>query len=209
VVIVAAVVYITEGKRKIPVQYAKRVVGRKMYGGQSSHIPLKVNQSGVIPVIFAMSLLAFPQTLMLVFGQDSALGRFTTNWLSPATTQGAIVYTLMSTVLIVFFTYFYTAVTFNPVEVANNMKKQGGFIPGIRPGKPTVEYLNKVLNRITLAGGLFLALIAALPIVISAVFNLPIAFGGTALLIVVGVSLETVKQIEAQMLMRHYQGFLK
>jgi len=209
VVIVAGVVYITEGKRKIPVQYAKRVVGRKMYGGQSSHIPLKVNQSGVIPVIFAMSLLAFPQTLMLVFGQDSALGRFTTNWLSPATTQGAIVYTLMSTILIVFFTYFYTAVTFNPVEVANNMKKQGGFIPGIRPGKPTVEYLNKVLNRITLAGGLFLALIAALPIVISAVFNLPIAFGGTALLIVVGVSLETVKQIEAQMLMRHYQGFLK
>ena len=180
-----------------------------MYGGQSSHIPLKVNQSGVIPVIFAMSLLAFPQTLMLVFGQDSALGRFTTTWLSPATTQGAIVYTLMSTILIVFFTYFYTAVTFNPVEVANNMKKQGGFIPGIRPGKPTVEYLNKVLNRITLAGGLFLALIAALPIVISAVFNLPIAFGGTALLIVVGVSLETVKQIEAQMLMRHYQGFLK
>ncbi len=209
VVIVAGVVYITEGKRKIPVQYAKRVVGRKMYGGQSSHIPLKVNQSGVIPVIFAMSLLAFPQTLSMVFGQDSGLARFVTNWLSTATLQGSIFYTLLSSVLIVFFTYFYTAITFNPVDVANNMKKQGGFIPGIRPGKPTVDYLNKVLNRITLAGGLFLALIAALPIVISAVFNLPIAFGGTALLIVVGVSLETVKQVEAQMLMRHYQGFLK
>ncbi len=209
VVIVAGVVYITEGKRKIHVQYAKRVVGRKMYGGQSSHIPLKVNQSGVIPVIFAMSLLAFPQTLSMVFGQDSGLARFVTNWLSTATLQGSIFYTLLSSVLIVFFTYFYTAITFNPVDVANNMKKQGGFIPGIRPGKPTVDYLNKVLNRITLAGGLFLALIAALPIVISAVFNLPIAFGGTALLIVVGVSLETVKQVEAQMLMRHYQGFLK
>lgn len=210
VVIIAGIIFITEGKRKIPVQYAKRVVGRKMYGGQSSHIPLKVNQSGVIPVIFAMSLLAFPQTIALFFGQDSWIANFVHNWFSAGNTlHGSIIYILVSSALIVFFAYFYTAVTFNPVDVANNMKKQGGFIPGIRPGKPTVDYLSKVLSRLTLVGGLFLAVIASMPIMIQASTGLQIAFGGTSLLIAVGVALETMKQIEAQMLMRNYEGFLK
>ncbi|KAB3535492.1 preprotein translocase subunit SecY [Alkaliphilus pronyensis] len=211
VVIVAGVVAIQEGVRKIPVQYAKRVVGRKMYGGQSSHIPLKVNQSGVIPVIFAMSLLAFPQTIAFFFGQDTGFAIFVSNWLSPNSPLigGVILYSLISAILIIFFTYFYTAITFNPTEIAANMKKYGGFIPGIRPGKPTSDYLNKVLNRITLAGAVFLATIALLPTVIMNVTGMQMGFGGTPLLIVVGVALETMKQIEAQMLMRHYQGFLK
>lgn len=211
VAIIAGVVAIQEGTRKIPVQYAKRVVGRKMYGGQSSHIPLKVNQSGVIPVIFAMSLLAFPQTIAYFFGQDSGFYMFITNWLSPNSPKiaGVILYTVLYAVLIIFFTYFYTAITFNPIEVASNMKKYGGFIPGIRPGKPTSDYLSKVLNRITLAGAVFLAGIALVPNLIMQVTGMNINFGGTALLIVVGVALETMKQVEAQMLMRHYQGFLK
>ncbi|MCC5912608.1 MAG: preprotein translocase subunit SecY [Clostridiaceae bacterium] len=209
VAIVAGVVYIQEGTRKIPVQYAKRVVGRKMYGGQSSHIPLKVNQSGVIPVIFAMSLLAFPQTIAFFFGEGSGFGIWVSRWLSPAARPGVFIYTALSAILIIFFTYFYTAVTFNPVEVATNMKKNGGFIPGIRPGKPTSDYLTKVLNRVTLAGAVFLAAIAILPTLILNLLGMPVSFGGTALLIVVGVALETMKQVEAQMLMRHYQGFLK
>ncbi len=211
IVIIAGVVAIQEGTRKIPVQYAKRVVGRKMYGGQSSHIPLKVNQSGVIPVIFAMSLLAFPQTIAYFFGQDSGFYMFITNWLSPNSPKigGVILYTVLYAVLIIFFTYFYTAITFNPIEVASNMKKYGGFIPGIRPGKPTSDYLSKVLNRITLAGAVFLAAIALVPNLIMQITGMNINFGGTALLIVVGVALETMKQVEAQMLMRHYQGFLK
>ena len=211
IAIIAGVVAIQEGTRKIPVQYAKRVVGRKMYGGQSSHIPLKVNQSGVIPVIFAMSLLAFPQTIAYFFGQDSGFYVFITNWLSPNSTRigGVILYTTLYAALIIFFTYFYTAITFNPIEVASNMKKYGGFIPGIRPGKPTSDYLSKVLNRITLAGAVFLAIIALSPTLIMRVTGMNINFGGTALLIVVGVAMETMKQVEAQMLMRHYQGFLK
>ncbi len=211
VVIIAAVVAIQEGTRKIPVQYAKRVVGRKMYGGQSSHIPLKVNQSGVIPVIFAMSLLSFPQTISLFFGQDSGFANWVATWLNPNSINiwGVVIYSLLSAVLIIFFTYFYTAITFNPVEISTNMKKHGGFIPGIRPGKPTTDYLNKVLNRITLAGAVFLATIALLPTILMRITGMQIAFGGTALLIVVGVALETMKQVEAQMLMRHYQGFLK
>lgn len=209
--IIAGVVAIAEGVRKIPVQYAKRVVGRKMYGGQSTHIPLKVNQAGVIPVIFASSLLAFPQTIAMFMGNDSGLARFVSTWLSPASTNpaGVIIYTLLTAVLIIFFTYFYTAITFNPVEVATNMKKYGGFIPGIRPGKPTSDYLSKVLNRITLAGAVFLAVIALIPTAIMQITGMSMSFGGTAVLIAVGVALETMQQIEAQMLMRHYQGFLK
>ncbi|QUH19896.1 preprotein translocase subunit SecY [Alkaliphilus sp. B6464] len=207
--IVVGVVAIQEGTRKIPVQYAKRVVGRKMYGGQSSHIPLKVNQSGVIPVIFAMSLLQFPHTIAYFIGQDNGFSRFLATWLSPNAMPGVFIYNLLSAVLIIFFTYFYTAVTFNPVEVSTNMKKNGGFIPGIRPGKPTADYLNKVLTRITLAGAIFLAVITIVPTVILSATRIPIAFGGTTILIVVGVALETMKQIEAQLLMRHYQGFLK
>ncbi|QUH25458.1 preprotein translocase subunit SecY [Serpentinicella alkaliphila] len=207
--IVAGVVAIQEGTRKIPVQYAKRVVGRKMYGGQSTHIPLKVNQSGVIPVIFAMSVLAFPQTIAMFFGSETGFGRFVSVWLSPQASPGIYVYTILTAFLIVFFTYFYTAITFNPIEVATNMKKYGGFIPGIRPGKPTSEYLTKVLNRITLAGAIFLAAITIFPMILMPYLNIPVHFGGTAILIVVGVALETMKQIESQMLMRHYQGFLK
>ncbi|RQD70195.1 MAG: preprotein translocase subunit SecY [Tindallia sp. MSAO_Bac2] len=208
-IIVAGVVAIQEGQRRIPVQYAKRVVGRKMYGGQSTHIPLKVNQAGVIPVIFAMSILAFPQTIAFFVGETSGFARFVERWFSPAGSPGVYVYAVLTATLIIFFTYFYTAVTFNPVEIASNMKKNGGFIPGIRPGKPTSDYLGKVLNRITLAGAVFLAFIAMMPMIILNLTGMPVAFGGTALLIVVGVALETVKQIESQMMMRHYQGFLK
>ncbi|TCO74995.1 preprotein translocase subunit SecY [Marinisporobacter balticus] len=208
VIVIAGVVAIQQGTRKIPVQYAKRVVGRKMYGGHSTHIPLKVNQAGVIPVIFAISLLQFPLTLTYFF-QGGGLSSFVQKYLSPGGSPGIWIYSILDMLLIIFFTYFYTAVTFNPVEVADNMKKNGGFIPGIRPGKPTSEYLGKVLNRITLAGAVFLALIAVMPTLILQFTSLQLRFGGTSLLIVVGVSLETMKQIEAQMMMRHYQGFLK
>lgn len=208
VIIITGVIAIQQGTRKIPVQYAKRVVGRKMYGGHSTHIPLKVNQAGVIPVIFAISLLQFPLTLTYFF-QGAGFANFVQKYLSPAGNPGIWIYSILYIVLIIFFTYFYTAVTFNPVEVAENMKKNGGFIPGIRPGKPTSEYLNKVLTRITLAGAIFLAVIAVMPTLILQFTSLQLRFGGTSLLIVVGVALETMKQIEAQMMMRHYQGFLK
>ncbi|WZL72614.1 preprotein translocase subunit SecY [Clostridiaceae bacterium 35-E11] len=208
VIIITGVIAIQQGTRKIPVQYAKRVVGRKMYGGHSTHIPLKVNQAGVIPVIFAISLLQFPLTLTYFF-QGGGFANFVQKYLSPAGNPGIWIYSTIYILLIIFFTYFYTAVTFNPVEVAENMKKNGGFIPGIRPGKPTSEYLNKVLTRITLAGAIFLAIIAVMPTLILQFTSLQLQFGGTSLLIVVGVALETMKQIEAQMMMRHYQGFLK
>ncbi|WP_053955663.1 preprotein translocase subunit SecY [Inediibacterium massiliense] len=208
IVVITGVVAIQQGTRKIPVQYAKRVVGRKMYGGHSTHIPLKVNQAGVIPVIFAVSLLQFPLTLTYFF-QGGAFSSFVQKYLSPAGSPGIWIYSLLDIVLIIFFTYFYTAVTFNPIEVADNMKKYGGFIPGIRPGKPTSDYLTRVLNRISLAGAIFLAIIAVMPTLVMQFTNLPIRFGGTSLLIVVGVALETMKQVEAQMMMRHYQGFLK
>ena len=206
--VIAAVIAIQQGTRKIPVQYAKRVVGRKMYGGQSTHIPLKVNQAGVIPVIFAISLLQFPLTLTYFF-PDGGFANFVAKYLSPTGSPGIYFYNLLYALLIIFFTYFYTAITFNPVEVADNMKKNGGFIPGIRPGKKTSEYLQKSLNKITLAGAVFLAMIAVLPTLILNFTSIDFRFGGTALLIAVGVSLETMKQIEAQMVMRHYQGFLK
>ncbi|MGM0378729.1 MAG: preprotein translocase subunit SecY [Bacillota bacterium] len=203
VAVVVGVIFIQEGKRKIPVQYAKRVIGRKMYGGQSTHIPLKVNQSGVIPVIFAMSLLMFPITISQ-FWPQSGFYYFAKNYLNST----SVLYNVLYAILIMFFAYFYTSVTFNPVEVAKNMKKNGGYIPGIRPGRPTSEYLSKTLNRLTLAGAVFLAGIAILPNIILALGTLQIRFGGTALLIAVGVSLETTKQIEAQMMMRHRKGFL-
>lgn len=208
IVIIAGVIAIQQGVRKIPVQYAKRVVGRKMYGGHSTHIPLKVNQAGVIPVIFAMSLLQFPLTLTYFF-QGGGFSSFVNRFLSPTGNPGIWIYNILYALLIIFFTYFYTAVTFNPVEVANNMKQNGGFIPGIRPGRPTSEYLQKTLTRLTLAGAIFLAGIAVLPTLVLNFTNLQIRFGGTALLIAIGVALETMKQIEAQMTMRHYQGFLK
>lgn len=207
--ITAGVIYVQEGQRRVTVQYAKRVVGRRVYGGQSSHIPLKVNQAGVIPVIFAMSILAFPQTIAS-WTPTSGFARFVNTWFSMNGSLTSIPYLLLYGALIIFFTFFYSAITFNPVDVADNLKKYGGFIPGLRPGRPTAEYLTKVLNRITLAGGLFLALIAVLPTLVIGLTGLKnIYFGGTSLLIVVGVALDTMKQIESQLMSRHYQGFMK
>ena len=205
-IIIAIVVALQEGERRIPVQYAKRVVGRKMYGGQSTHIPLKVSMSGVIPVIFSTSLLAFPQTLVLFFRGEQS--EWLTKYFSVQGTVGIWVYSILNVLLIVFFTYFYTAIQFNTVEYAKNLQQYGGFIPGIRPGRPTSEYLDKVISRLTFVGGISLALIASLPIILSHIFKLNVNFGGTTIIIVVGVALETVKQIESQMMMRHYKGFL-
>ncbi len=205
VVVVAGVIMVQQGQRRIPVQYAKRVVGRRMYGGQSTHIPMQVNQAGVIPVIFASSVLSFPLTLAQ-FVPSIAAG--VNRWVG----YGSVGYNVLYVLLVVFFTYFYTAVTFNPVDVADNMKKHGGFIPGLRPGRPTAQYLDRVLTRITLAGAIFLAVIAVLPYIMASVTRMPtsiISFGGTSILIMVGVVLDTMKQIEAQLLMRHYEGFIK
>ena len=210
IAVTAVVVLIQEGQRRIPVQYAKRVVGRKMYGGQSTHIPIKVNQSGVIPIIFALSLLQFPLTITYFF-PDTAFTDWVTKYLSPAGNPGVWIYGVLNIILIIFFTYFYTAITFNPSEVADRMKANGGFIPGIRPGKATEEYLQKVMSRITIVGAVFLAAIATLPTILSVMVPSlsGIHFGGTSLLIAVGVALDTVRQLENQMIMRNYQGFLK
>ena len=208
IVVILGVIEVQQGTRRIPVQYAKRVVGRKMYGGQSTHIPLKVNQAGVIPVIFALSILQFPLTITYFF-PGTAFTEFVTKWLSPAGNPGVWVYAVFNVILIIFFNYFYTAVTFNPVEVAQNMKANGGFIPGIRPGKATVEYLSKVMSRISFVGAVFLAVIATLPTLVGQLTGMNIHFGGTSLLIAVGVALDTMKQLENQMVMRNYQGFLK
>lgn len=209
VLVIAGVVYVQEGQRRIQVQYAKRVVGRRVYGGQSSHIPLKVNQAGVIPVIFAVSLLATPQSIA-TWVPNSAFARFVNTWFSMNGTWQSIPYLFIYSILIIFFTFFYTAVTFNPVEVSDNLKKYGGFIPGLRPGRATTDYLSKVLNRITLSGAVFLAAIAVLPSLVIGLTGLKnIYFGGTSLLIVVSVALETMKNLESQLMMRHYQGFMK
>ena len=199
------IVFINNAERKIPVQYAKRVVGRKMYGGQSTHIPMKVSMSGVMPVIFAQSIASLPATIGAFMGwttENSGMMRlFDTS--KPF-------YSIMYFVLIVGFSYFYSSMSFNPVEVANNLKKNGGFIPGFRPGKPTADFITKVLNKITMFGALYLSVIAILPIITGNIFGYSsLAIGGTSIIIVVGVALETVKQMEAQMLMRHYKGFLE
>ncbi len=206
-VVIIGIIEIQQGTRRIPVQYAKRVVGRKMYGGQSTHIPLKVNQAGVIPVIFAVSLLQFPLTITYFF-PNTGFTDFVTKYLSPAGMPGAWVYAAFDVILIVFFTYFYTAVTFNPMEIAGNMKANGGFIPGIRPGRATIEYLHTVMSRISLVGALFLAAVATLPTLLSHFTAVDIRFGGTSLLIAVGVALDMMKQLENQMMMRNYRGFL-
>ncbi|HOR30571.1 MAG TPA: preprotein translocase subunit SecY, partial [Candidatus Syntrophosphaera thermopropionivorans] len=205
----AAIIFVTEAVRKIPVQYAKRIVGRKVYGGQSTYIPLRVNTAGVIPIIFAQSILMFPATLITLFqGGEAEVGSFWYNmriWFSP----GHWVYTIIYVGLIIFFAYFYTAIVLNPTEMAENMIKYGGHIPGKKPGKKTAEYISSVLTRITLPGAVFFALIALLPEIMTNVFKLPFYFGGTGLIIVVGVALDTLKQIESHLIMRHYDGFMK
>ena len=201
---IVATIAINEGQRRIPVQYAKRVVGRKVYGGQSTHIPIKVNSAGVIPVIFAMSILMFPGTIASWFPDNGAAV-----WISTHMTFDNLVYNIFYALLIIFFTYFYSAITFNPVDVADNIKKNGGFIPGLRPGRPTAEYITKSMSRITWFGALFLAIIAILPTLLTSFTGLQIYFGGTSLLIVVGVALDTMKQLESNMLMRSYEGFMK
>lgn len=210
VIAIGAVVLMNEAERRIPVQYAKRVVGRKSYGGQSTHIPLKVIMAGVMPIIFAVSIMSFPRTIsMFIHGTNAPTeGVWGTilRWFSETHPFYIICYFL----LILFFTYFYTAIQFNPIEVANNMKRNGGFIPGIRPGKPTSDYIAKVLSKVTLLGAFFLAIIAIFPLLLAFIPSMSgISIGGTSLLIVVGVSLETMKQLESQMLMRHYKGFLE
>jgi len=211
VAIVAFVVFMEQAQRRIPVQYAKRMVGRKMYGGTSTYIPLKVNQAGVIPVIFASSLLYIPQLASTIFGnQTHPQGWYL--WINRYMVRGdSAVYMLSFFALIIFFTYFYVAITFNPTEVADNMKKYGGFIPGIRPGRPTAEYLNYVLTRLTAPGSVYLGVIALIPMIalalVGASSNFP--FGGTSILIAVGVGLDTVKQIESQLQQRNYEGFLR
>ncbi len=213
---IAFVVLVNEAERRIPVQYAKRVVGRKMYGGQSTFIPIKVAMAGVIPIIFAMSIMTFPATLATLFSANtgSVLYKVAMFITGGGGVVSKVFYPLAYFLLIVGFTYFYTSITFNPIEVSNNIKKNNGMVPGLRPGKPTSDYIAKVLSRITLVGACFLGIVAVLPIVISEIFsklsNLSaISLTGTSLLIVVGVALETVKQIESQMLMRHYKGFLE
>ncbi|MEA1948333.1 MAG: preprotein translocase subunit SecY [Thermodesulfobacteriota bacterium] len=203
ILVVAFIIYMEQGQRRIPVQYAKRVVGRKMYGGQSSHLPLKVNTSGVIPPIFASSIIMFPATIASFI---------TIPWmqsLASAVRPGNIVYESLYVGFIFFFCYFYTAVTFNPADVADNMKKQGGYIPGIRPGKRTADHIDRVLTRITLGGAIYVSAVCVLPSLLITKFNVPFYFGGTALLIVVGVAIDTIQQIESHMLTRHYEGFLK
>ena len=203
VAVIGFIIFVEQGQRRIPVQYAKRVVGRRMYGGQSTHLPLKINSSGVIPPIFASSILMFPATI----AQFAEVG-----WLkniSDAVQPGGIYYNIIFVGFIVFFCYFYTAVTFNPVDVADNMKKNGGFIPGIRPGKRTADYIDRVLTRITLGGAVYVSAVCVLPTILIKQFNVPFYFGGTALLIVVGVAIDTISQMESHMLTRHYEGFLK
>ena len=205
--VIIGIILITQGQRRIPVQYARRVVGRRVYGGQSTYIPLRVNQAGVIPIIFAQSIILFPATIAgLVPGRAI---QAIANSLIP----GKVFYEAFYAILIMFFCYFYTAITFNPVEIADNMKRYGGFVPGIRPGRPTAVYFDYIMTRITLSGAVFLAVIAILPHFVSQGFKIPYLvasfFGGTGLLIIIGVILDTMKQIESQLLMRHYEGFMK
>jgi preprotein translocase subunit SecY len=200
---VGFIIFVEQGQRRIPVQYAKRVVGRRMYGGQSTHLPLKINSSGVIPPIFASSIIMFPATIAQ-FTQVAWLQS-----IAGAMRPGGLYYNLLYIGFIVFFCYFYTAVTFNPVDVAENMKKHGGYIPGIRPGKRTADYIDRVLTRITLGGAVYVSIVCVLPTFLVRSINVPFYFGGTALLIVVGVAIDTIAQMESHMLSRHYEGFLK
>ena len=204
---IVLIVIVNDAERRIPVQYAKRVVGRKMYGGQATYLPMKVNMSGVLPVIFAQSIASLPPTIIMLCGGNQ------NSWFMRTFDSNTIPYAIVYFLLILFFAYFYATIQFNPVEVANNLKKNGGFIPGYRPGKPTSEFIQKVLNKVTLFGAVYLGIIACVPIIISAcseaAANTGISLGGTSIIIVVGVAIETVQSLESQMLMRHYKGFLE
>ena len=204
VAVIAFVVLVTQAQRRIPVQYAKRVVGRKIYGGQSTHIPLNMNAAGIIPIIFAQSLMFAPRTITTFF-PNSDLLKGIADWFTP----GAAVYSIIYALLIVFFAYFYTAIVFNPVELAENMKRYGGFIPGVRPGKRTADYIDRILTRITLPGALSFAVVAILPFFLMQSMDVSFFFGGTSVLIIVGVALDTLKQVESHLVMRHYDGFMK
>lgn len=209
VIVITSVVFVvllTQGERRIPVQYAKRVVGRKMYGGSSTHIPIKVNMSGVMPVIFASSLLALPQTISLITG--GGVRDFVQKYFTPSTTLGVLIFVLIQSILVILFAYFYNSIQFNPYEYSKNLQQNGGFIPGIRPGKPTTDFLGGIVSRITLIGALGLGIIAALPRIFSHFLNVQLLLGGTSIIIAVGVVVETTKQLEAMMQMRHYKGFL-
>jgi preprotein translocase subunit SecY len=204
VAIIVFIIFVTQAERRIPVQYAKRVVGRKVYGGQSTHLPIKVNMSGVMPIIFAQSIASLPATIC-------AFGGWTSNWAYRNIFDStSAIYTVLYLLLIVGFSYFYATIQYNPVEVANNLKKNGGFIPGFRPGRPTSDFIRKVINKTTLFGALFLGVIAVLPVLVGAIVGeTAFSFGGTSIIIVVSVALETVQAIEAQMMMRNYSGFLE
>ena len=207
--LIVFIVFISNAERRIPVQYAKRVVGRKMYGGQSTHIPMKVNMSGVMPIIFAQSIASLPATIGAFIPSSGTEGTFWYNMLKVFDSSG-VFYCVVYFLLILGFSYFYAGMSFNPVEVANNLKKNGGFIPGFRPGKPTADFIAKVISKVTLFGAIYLAFVALLPVIIGAIIkDNTLAIGGTSVIIVVGVALETVKTLEAQMLMRHYKGFLE
>ena len=205
--IVVFIVFMSNAERRIPVQYAKRVVGRKMYGGQSTHLPIKVNASGVMPIIFASSILALPQTVSMFWQPEAGtVGAHILNLFS----QRSVVYIVLYALLILAFAYFYASIQFNPIEIANNLKKNGGFIPGFRPGKPTADFIKKVLNKVTLFGAIYLGVVAILPLLIGKIVNVSsLSIGGTSVIIVVGVALETVQALESQMLMRQYKGFLE
>jgi preprotein translocase subunit SecY len=203
ILVTAACILITQGQRKIPVQYAKQIRGRKVYGGQTTHIPLRINTAGVIPIIFAQSLIMFPGTIAAFIRWEPMQD------LAAALQPGKPLYMILFSAMVIFFAYFYTAIVFNPIDLADNMKKYGGFIPGVRPGKRTSDYIDRVLTRITLPGSIFLALIAILPYFLISGMNVPFYMGGTGMLIVVGVALDTLRQVETHLLMRHYDGFMK
>ncbi|RME20544.1 MAG: preprotein translocase subunit SecY, partial [Candidatus Zixiibacteriota bacterium] len=205
IAVIAAIVLITRAQRRVPVQYPRKVVGRRVFGGATTHLPLSVNSAGVIPIIFAQSIMFFPSTVAQLFPNVDWLQNLVAVGLAP----GSLWYLSIYGIIIIFFAYFYTAIVFNPMEIADNMRKNGGYIPGIRPGKNTADYVEKILTRITLPGAIFFAMIAILPWVLISRTNVNFFFGGTGLLIVVGVALDTLQQIESQLVMRHYDGFIK
>ena len=203
--LIVLIIFVTNSERRIPVQYAKRMVGRKMYGGQNTHLPIKVNMSGVLPIIFAQSIASLPATIAMFCGMSSS-----NSWYKYLFSPSSVIYAICYFLLIIAFSYFYATIQYNPVEISNNLQKNGGFIPGFRPGKPTANFISKVINKITFFGALYLGVVALLPIIVGDILKISnLSIGGTSVIIVVGVALETVAAMEAQMLMRHYKGFLE